>query len=394
MNKSVIIFGSPESVHMQRFINLLLDDASVFSKIVVFNISRIEKLSNDDLQFYNDKDIEIITGKYKNYRSRVFRAAMNYFIRKKALKKNLKQNGRYNYCFIHFCAWQNVMWVNATQKYYAEIIPVFYGGDVLRNEHLNTKIYKKFLSYSSHIILPNEHSFNVFMSKTNARYKEKTHAIQFPNGVCEKMMAAEKKVDRIKAKQQFYLPLDKRIVICGHTATRAEQYEKMIDQLVKCNDFTLNSCFFVFMMTYAPDNYRPYQDEIEQKLKQTRLKFLVLKEFIKTDDIINLHFASDIHITTIKTDAFSCFLQEELMAGNMLLYGKWLNYHEIENNDFYAITFQTFNDLPKCLDIAVEKFDELSQKTDKNKKSLMSIKSNDAIKEIWNKRIFCTDNKK
>lgn len=63
------------------------------------------------------------------------------------------------------------------------------------------------------------------------------------------------------------------------------------------------------MMTYAPGNYQYYQNKISNLLRDSKLNGKVLKTQIKYKDIPKLHYACDVHITTIKTDAFSCFLQ-------------------------------------------------------------------------------------
>lgn len=388
MKKSAILFGSPESVHMQRFISLLLNKDDGFERIVVFSISKSEKMKEPDIEFYRKRNINILCVEPKKYSNRIFGGIVNYLRRRRYLSKYLREHGGLDYCFIHFCAWQNAKWVSSTKRYYKQIIPVFWGGDILRNNYLNSCVYRRFLDASSHIILPNTNSYKVFDKKTSGKYQSKTYTIQFPNGVCERMIKQKETIDKLEARKEFGFPISQRIVICGHTATRAEQYENIIIQLEKCNSATIEQCCFVFFMTYAPDDYRTYQEEIEHKLMKTKLHYIVLKEFIQQDDMVKMHYAADIHITMIRTDAFSCFLQEELMAGNVLLYGKWLNYFEIENSNFFSFPIESFNDIPKVLDDVVLNYDKYAELSQINSQNLIRLKSNDSIKKIWTAKIF------
>ena len=388
MERSAILFGSPESVHMQRFIRLLLNRENGFNEIVVFNISRNDKMTENDIEFYKSLNIEIICLEPREYPNRIIRATLNYLRRKRYLKHYLRKHKKFDYCFIQYCAWQNVMWVNATKKYYRSIIPVFWGGDVLRNKILNSKIYRRFLEDSSHIILPNENSYEVFNSKTNGVYKNKAYTIQFPSSVCEKMLEYRDIVNVSEGRKQFGFPLDKKIVICGHTATRAEQYEAIIEQLEKCNPKTINACCFVFFMTYAPDDYRAYQAEIEDRLSKTKLNYIILKDFLQQDAMIQLHYASDVHITMIRTDAFSCFLQEQMMAENVVIYGKWLNYFEIENDDFFSCAVENFGCLAEVVDDIIHNFDFYSLLTKRNPENLVKLISNDSIQKAWMEKVF------
>lgn len=388
MGKTAILFGSPESVHIQRFIALLLSKEDGFDEIVIFKNSATERMSERDAAFYESRGIRILCCEPKAYANRSLKGILNYLRGQRLLKKYLREHGQFDYCMVHYLSWQRVMWVNATRKFYKRIIPVFYGGDVLRNKYLDTHTYGCFLRNSSHIVLPNQNAYHVFQNKTKGKYTAKSHTIQFPNGVCERMLLQSAAIIPEMAKEAFGLPQNKRIVLCGHTATRAERYEEMIAELEKCNRETIENCCFVFFMTYAPDDYRTYQAEVEGRLSKTALNYVILKEFIAQENMVKLHYAADVHITTIRTDAFSCFFQEEMLAGNVMLYGKWLNYFEIENDDYFVFPIESFAHLSGVLDDVVANYEAYAEKSQMNKIGLQKLKSNDSIKESWRTKIF------
>lgn len=388
LRKSAILFGSPELLHMQRFITLLLSEEDGFDELVVFNISETQKLSERDIAFYKNRGVKILCCEPKKYTNRLLRGVLNYIKRKHFLKQYLRKHNAFDYCFIHYCAWQNVLWVAATKRAYKQIVPVFYGGDVLRNKRLGTPIYRRFLDIASHIVLPNENSYRVFQEKTNGRYTEKVYSIQFPSGACERMLARKDAILSEEARIFFGIPQTGRIVLCGHTATRAEQYEKMIDELEKCKCETVKNCCFVFFMTYGHSDYRAYQEEIEERLKGSKLRYVILKEFVAQEDMVKLHYASDIHITTIKTDGFSCFFQEEMLAGNVVIYGKWLNYFEIENEDCFAFPLNSFEDISGVLDDVVANYEIYAKKSAINISGLIDMVSDEAVRKDWKIKVF------
>ena len=111
----------------------------------------------------------------------------------------------------------------------------------------------------------------------------------------------------------------------------------------------------------------------------------MLKEYLNYDKMQKLHSVSDIHITNIKTDALSCFLQEQMLAGSVLLYGKWLKYLDIETPDFYAIPFEEIGQLSNTLVSVVDDFKNHKNKSKINRSGIINLASEEVITSEWNK---------
>lgn len=306
----------------------------------------------------------------------------------RVLRKECQLNKQFDMCFVLYCSWQSSILVSKYYKFIRKVVPVYFGSDVLRNEKLNNVFFSKMNSIAYHIILPNLNTLKVFNEKTNDTYKNKSYVIQYPNKMVATMVAYQRLHDKIHDREFFGLPLDKIIILCGHTATIAEQYEAMISSLSKCRRDILDKCYFVFMMTYAPGNYQYYQNKISNLLRDSKLNGKVLKTQIKYKDIPKLHYACDVHITTIKTDAFSCFLQEEMLVGNILIYGKWLNYYEIENDSFFAFPINTISELCTTLNDVIDDIEDNIAKSKLNVKGIMELASEEAIRNEWNRIVF------
>lgn len=385
--KKALIISDVDSLHTVNFINSILINNKTVEKIDLFSTCYDCNVRDEYREFYINNNINIIyTGINKCDYKLINR--IRYIIKKTFSLLLLTKNNHYCYCFILYCSLPSAIWGYLCAKKTNKIIPVFWGGDVLRNNRLNDLFFNKMLSSSYKIIMPNINSYDIFNKKTNNKYINKTVVIQYPQKMIHSLLEAEENLDVKNYKEMLGLPSDKKIIICGHTATRAENYLEIIKELQKCESTVLQDCFFVFMMTYSPEEYRSYQTEVETALEASTLNGVVFKEFIPYKEILKLHYLCDIHITAIVTDAFSCFLQEELFSGSILLYGKWLNYYEIENDDFFAIPFEKISDLTACFSDVIINYDFYKNRSIVNRQGIINLASEENILKEWNRQVF------
>lgn len=385
--RTALIIGSPDSIHTVNFIDSVLINGNKVDRIDLLSIDHGCKIEEEYRLFYEKNQINIIFSDTKFGFNRLAKK-IDYILRKTMALFHLTRKTRYDFCFILYCSQYNALWGGMFKSHFSKLIPVFWGGDVLRNTKLKSNTFEKMLINSHKIIMPNLNTMRVFNEKTNSKYSEKTLVIQYPQKMVSALEQAEQNLNTNECKKLFGLPCDKKIVICGHTATRAENYEEVIRNLEKCREDILRKCFFVFMMTYAPEEYHSYQKEICSLLDSSKLNGIVLKNFIPYNNVLKLHYAGDIHITAIKTDALSCFLQEELFSGSILLYGKWLNYFELENEAFSSYSFNEICELPELLNDVIDNFEKYRQDAKKNRQGIIDLASEQAIINEWNEKVF------
>ncbi len=386
--KKILIIGAANLQHTVNFIDTLLIDDSK-NQVTIFNTEYKSDLIPKIEAFYTDNAVKVInTENLSRSKNGKIRAVINLMKMKRVLHNECRLNKQYNMCFILYCSWQSSIWVSKYYKFFKKVVLVYFGSDVLRNEKLTNHFFNKMNNVAENIILPNLNTLEKFNEKTNNMYESKSCVIQYPQKIVATMLGYQPLHDKKHDREFFNLPLDKIIVLCGHTATAAEQYEKMIDALTRCRKDILDKCYFVFMMTYAPGDYQNYQEKICNYLLKSKLNGTVLKSRIKYEDMPKLHYACDVHITTIKTDALSCFLQEEMLAGNILIYGKWLNYYEIENEKFFSFPINTISDLTETVNMVIGKFEENIKMSKNNIKGIMELASENAIRNEWNRIIF------
>lgn len=385
MNHSVLIMGCSDSRHVYNFINIVLSDPLEFDNVSIFNVAYVDHEPKEFDDYYKTRKIRVLNPSKKP--SNIvgsLNSALNFAERTWALHKHLKSNN-YDYLIVHYCSWQAMRWVSLFGNSFHKIFLVFYGGDVLRNKSVKNHLFNKAYRKASSIILPNKHSYIVFNTKTHHRYENKTTLIQFPKKMVSAFLEFENRLpQRDKILDYFGFPKNKIIVLCGHTATRAERYEQIINQIKMIPDGIRDKCFWVFMMTYAPEEYETYQREIETSILNNHIHGCVMKEYLNYVQIQELHSVTSIHVTNILTDALSAFLQEQMLSGSIIIYGKWLHYDDIENENFFALPYNHINDLSDILIEVISDLDKYKKLSEKNRNGIISLASEQTVKNQWN----------
>lgn len=340
-NRNIQFIVTSGRLHEYNFMKFVLPD----DNITFYSDTGHSEPSNKEIeQYYKNHSVKVVDAKkFDNINNRLFRIVLNLFSGIRMIIKSRKIE--YDYCFISFLSTRRAILSFFLPKRRKTIL-IAHGSDILRKTNFNELFFNLMLKKSYKIIFNSENVQNQFVKHYGNKFVDKCEYIPFPSSSFERVDNAVNGITALDAKKEFNLPIDKLIVICGHTSTFEEQFELLIPALENISDEVLNKCHFVFPMTYGNGDYVKYRDMIESMLSNSKLKYSVLHDYCTVDEMARLHLCSDIHISSIKTDALSIFMQEELYLGSRLIYGKWLDYPELRKNDISFDTFNSFQDLP------------------------------------------------
>ena len=378
MKRKIQFINSYGKFHEYNFIREVLphDDITVYSDTgyASFATAEVE-------DYYVKHSINVVKAKdYASIGSGIIRKALNLFSGIKIIIKSRSE--KYDYCFVHYLSTRRAVLSLFVPKK-TKLVLITYGSDILRRKNFNNIFFKSMLNKADLIVFNSGNLRYTFEKSYGKKYDEKCVDIAFPCASFKRLELNISKHTKKEAKEHFSLPLNKTIVVCGHTSTSDEQHKKLIDAIQKIDKDHLEQCHFVFPMTYGSEDYINYRESIKQILKNTNLSYTVLENYLGYDEMSLLHISSDIHITSITTDALSLFLSEELFAGAHLIYGEWLHYTEFEANKVGADTYKSFNDLPEIISKVID--GEGTKAPDNQKKIIEDINSNDRIAQSWQK---------
>ena len=194
-------------------------------------------------------------------------------------------------------------------------------------------------------------------------------------------------IDKISFKQADILANNlgikipgKLIVTCGYNGHPQQQHDIMIEVLKKLPSHIKGRINVVVPMTYGLNE--SYYQEIKKKLDNIDINHIILKKFLKPEELAALRITSDIVINTQTTDAFCSALQDHLYCKNVVIIADWLDYPEYDNNNVFYIKTSK-EDLYNNILYSIEHYEELKEKTQSNKEKLKKLTSWSNVLPAW-----------
>ncbi len=379
-----LIIGNYGAQHLYSYIkNVIPDNKNEIT--ILSNAGDYDPPTVAAGEYYKEQNVIYIpVNRYAEIRNKTLRYILNTItgiFKIRRLKK-------YEYCIIHYLSMGRMILALFLPKS-VKIICVTYGSDILRNKQLSSKIYKIIFDRAYKIVFNNRNVEYTFEEQTNSKYINKSKLIMFPSESMNIIDHVINSTSREKACRFFGFPLDKVIVTCGHTATKAERHEELIENLRLLPKNIVSKVHFVFPMTYGDIGFEEYRESIRRKLVESGISFSILDKYLQYEELLSVHVASSIHITVIETDALSAFMTEELYTGSVLIYGNWLKYYEFDENDIAAVPVSSINDVHGALlKVLSMSSAELNNFTSNNKEIIYNLLGNDNIRKRWEYEVF------
>lgn len=269
---------------------------------------------------------------------------------------------------IHYSRWVYLFLLPALKR--PRFILTFYGSDFYRTSSLVKTIQNFIYKKADALTFTNPSTMDVF-TKYYSNYADKSHVCRFGLKTLDYIDK-----NRLKPKVEMRASLgysdSKTIVTCGYNATRAQQHQKIIQELVRLDNDVLNKIQVVFPITYGDALYK---EEIKNLLQKSGLDYAILEEFLYEDDNAYVKLASDIMINLLETDSFSGSMQEFLYAQNYVITGSWLPYEVFDKEGIVYSKIDSVSALNGTLMRVIERLD-IDKGLLKNNKEIISKLSN------------------
>jgi len=303
----ILLIASTESIFVKELKSELSQkDYDVF----VLDLSTLKIYENYDLinNTYADR-----LSRYKNI------PKLGTFFKFRLIAKVIEEN-HFDVINIHQSDWKYLLISNSLSRH--NVILTFYGSDFYRTSNRIKNIQRALYKKVQKLIFTNPATKNHFIDYYQ-EFEEKCHVCRF--GLKTLDFIDKNRTQDIKAlKKSLGYSLEKYIVTCGHNSTKAQQHDKIIENLIQLPQEVKNNTQFIFPLTYGEAENK---QRVKQLLLQTDLDYLVLEEYLYEDRNAAIKLASNVMINILQTDSFSGSMQEFLYAGNTIITGSWLPYN-------------------------------------------------------------------
>ncbi len=264
-----------------------------------------------------------------------------------------------------------------------QCIITFWGSDILcaSSEDLG-----KLLINSKNVSLFRAVTPEIFHKLDTMKLKSKVslcsfgvHGIDLINDLINKKLHID--VLSLPVKLKMALLDEPVVVVIGNNGNKRQNHLKVIDSIRKHqNNLDRFNLLFVIALGYSVS--AEYKKQINFKLSETNLKYIVIDEYFSNKEFGILTCITDVYITMQDSDAFSFYLQEHLASGTIVLYGNWLPYKRLEAEGVFACGVN-FDDIGDILIWVLKSMKNLKEKTENNKKIMSNISSWDYRKDEW-----------
>jgi hypothetical protein len=321
-----------------------------------------------DSQYNIDNNYAKRFAKYKNI------PKLHMFFRIMFIKKIITDMD-FKIINIHIARWYYRLILKTLKQ--RKMIVSFYGSDFYRISSLSKKLLYPLLETAKTITFTNEKTKNSFLDYYK-NFEGKAKVCRFGLKTLD-FIDKNRDKNKLEIKKHLGYSMDKIIVTCGYNSTKAQQHEKIIENITKLSEDTLKNIQFIFPMTYGNSDNK---EKIKSILLETNLDYIVLEDFLREDDNAYIKLASDIMINVLTTDSFSGSMQEFLYAKNIIITGSWLPYDVFDQE---GIVYEKIDFVDLLADKLKNILDDL-----KNYKTNLD-KNIDIISKLshWNQNIDC-----
>lgn len=255
------------------------------------------------------------------------------------------------------------------------------GSDFYRASNTERDYKKKLIECADRVIGQTENTVENFRSYYSDVAADKLFC--FPYGIeVLDFINLNKEQDMNILKQKYHIPLNKIVITCGHNAGQAHQHIEMIEAINRLPAKIKKQIVCVFPMAY-PQGCDEYINVVDNSLKQTDLKYVILKNFMDFQGMAEYALISDIMIHVQTTDQLSSSMLEEMYAGSIIIAGSWLPYKSLRKMGIYFLDVDTISDVTVTLEDVVANIEIYKDKCKGNRELVWKYSSWDEVAPKW-----------
>ena len=364
----LLLVGSADSIFFEHYIkNLKARRPEI--KVDVFSVPPVN--GKYDLSSCNkvavNKWEETLLSKIKGVRT-IIKPFYSWHSMYSFLRRNNKQ---YDIIHFKFLVPSVVLFPHFIMKYCKKSVATFWGAEInVQKIFYSSKLYLYFLKR----FLRNVDNITFYSEEQCTRIKhlgieaDKLSYAIYGSSIydeIEKLITFETKE---KSKELLGIDKKKITISIGYSGKELHQHKIIINTLFRDSTFTANKEKFTLILPMTHGCSDAYGNDVVNLVKGNNATYKLLRKKMTDAEVARLRNATDIMIQLSSVDARSASVIETILAGSILISGKWLPYEEFRQKHLYFYELENIDaSLPKLILQLSKNIDEELNKCQNNK---------------------------
>lgn len=366
--KKVLVIGNASSVWTKEYIKNIHIKQGNSVWVTCYN-----KLSPDDEIFYKYINVNLVDLKSNGKFTRMFkyyRVFKNFFDVHGSDLDIIDIQGPPH-------SWQADIIYNVFKSSNTRIIVTFWGSDILQIGAKGAKHLKRILKISRWINIGTLHMHDKLREFYGNRFDSKCTYVGF--GGPALTYIRDCKMSKGDAKKEIGLDSSKTIIAVGYNGRREQQHLEAIGAIANLPRNYKSKLQLLIHIGYNTE--KGYKEQIEEKLKNSGLDYLILEEMLDLKEIAVMRIATDIFLHAQTSDGLSGSIREAVYSGSVLLNPTWIRYDKFDKDGVDYVKYTDFEDLTTKLKLTLDGIIKIDR--EKNREILYNEYSWEAVERKW-----------
>lgn len=173
----------------------------------------------------------------------------------------------------------------------------------------------------------------------------------------------------------------KYVLKIGYSGFESQNHIQLIQELSTLPSEMKSGTLLIVPMTYGATS--EYSNRVRVALEQSGLRFWMIGKYLLREEVLSVAVICNIMLNVRDNDGFNNSMIETLLAGNLLISGRWLPYSMLRQNNIY---FHEIDDLSEVKGLLCSVDKEFINKADAlkaNPKKVMNLVSGQVTGSNW-----------
>jgi glycosyltransferase involved in cell wall biosynthesis len=346
-----------------------------------FDCFIVTQINNSDRALLEKHFVNVLTNKQpKGFIKKIPRIRVFFSIL--GLRQLANSLSDYDIAHIHFHHHYYSYFTRIIRTKAKKLFITFFGSDFNQVENFRHKHNQKSINVSDAIFTTNQTLLNKIVDK----YKVVAKGIKYDTLVplmdtFEVFESYLRNTTQLDAKALWQA--EDLLVVCGYSASAISRHKLIIDAL-STNLGKLSNVKLVFPMTYGQQAIQT-RIEVRNYLNEKKIDAEIIEKYLELDKLQGLRLAADIFVHIQSRDQMSASMLEHLVAGSVVITGKWLPYESLIENGVYMVLLEKPEDLADTFFAVIDHLEDHKKKSEQNRRIILEMISWNNIKENWYK---------